>query len=127
MGACWVIHHIGILALDLGASRRFYVAALAPLGISVGFESDDTVELWRPSHDTPSLSLERADGAPTRGAHLAFTADGRNAVDAFFGAAMDCGGRERHAPRLWPEYRAFCAFVSDPDGNNVEAVHKELS
>jgi len=24
-----------------------------------------------------------------------------------------------------PEYRAYCAFVSDPDGNNVEAVHKE--
>ncbi|WP_237330192.1 hypothetical protein [Streptomyces sp. BA2] len=33
----------------------------------------------------------------------------------------------RHAPRHWPEYRAYCAFVSDPDGNNIEAVHKEAA
>ena len=40
-------------------------------------------------------------------------------------AALGAGGTERHAPRHWPEYRAYCAFVSDPDGNNIEAVHKE--
>ena len=28
--------------------------------------------------------------------------------------------------RFGDEYRAYCAFVSDPDGNNVEAVHKEV-
>jgi hypothetical protein len=35
------------------------------------------------------------------------------------------GGVSRHGPRHWPEYRAYRAFVSDPDGNNIEAVYKE--
>ncbi len=61
----------------------------------------------------------------TRGFHLAFEASDRQAVDAFFWAALAAGGTERHAPRHWPRYRAYCAFVSDPDGNNIEALHKE--
>lgn len=69
--------------------------------------------------------LERAAEDVTRGLHLAFSAPERARVDAFFQAALDSGGHERVAPRFWPEYRAYCAFVSDPDGNNIEAVHKE--
>jgi len=51
-------------------------------------------------------------------------------VDEFFRVATgsgggQAGGQERIAPRFWPEYRAYCAFVSDTDGNNVKAVHKE--
>ncbi|MFB8757610.1 VOC family protein [Streptomyces nigra] len=75
------------------------------------------------------MSLERAENeaAVTRGAHIAFTAATRDAVDAFHAAALAAGGTSRHAPRSWSEYRAYCAFVSDPDGNNIEAVHKETS
>jgi hypothetical protein len=47
-------------------------------------------------------------------------------VEAFFHAAMAAGAVPRHAPRHWLEYRAYCAFVNDPDGNNIEAVHKEV-
>lgn len=61
----------------------------------------------------------------TRGLHLAFEAADRNAVDSFFAAAIEAGGTARHEPRHWPEYRAYAAFVSDPDGNNVEALVKE--
>jgi catechol 2,3-dioxygenase-like lactoylglutathione lyase family enzyme len=119
------IHHIGVFASDLAASRAFYTAALAPLGIRIGYESDVTAEYWHPDRDTPSLSLEQAATGPTRGMHIAFTADGRVQVEAFHAAAVAAGGSSRHVPRHWPEYRAYCAFVSDPDGNNIEAVHKE--
>jgi catechol 2,3-dioxygenase-like lactoylglutathione lyase family enzyme len=121
------IHHIGVFASDHDASRAFYTAALKPLGIGVGYEADGVAEYWHPDRDTPSLSLERAGGEPTRGAHIAFTAADRAAVDAFHAAAVAAGGSSRHAPRHWPEYRAYCAFVSDPDGNNIEAVHKEVA
>lgn len=84
-------------------------------------------EFWRPEDDAPSLSLERAIEDVTRGVHLAFAAPDRARVDEFFQAALQAGGRERVAPRFWPEYRAYCAFISDPDGNNIEAVHKEAS
>ncbi|MFQ3560523.1 VOC family protein [Streptomyces gramineus] len=123
------VHHLGLFASDFEASERFYTAALDVLGISVGYRADDVAEYWRPSEDTPSLSLERAQGeaAVTRGVHIAFTAASRGAVDAFHAAAVAAGGASRHAPRSWNAYRAYCAFVSDPDGNNIEAVHKETS
>ena len=120
-----MIHHLGVFASDFAASRTFFAAALQPLAILVGYEAGDVCEFWRSDRDTPSLSLHSARSEVTRGLHLAFEATSRAAVDAFFEAAVSAGGTERHAPRHWPEYRAYCAFVSDPDGNHIEAVHKE--
>ncbi|MFD7694689.1 VOC family protein [Streptomyces sp. NPDC059805] len=123
------VHHLGVFASDFEAGERFYTAALDALGIGVGYRADGVAEYWSPGQDTPSLSLEQAEteDAATTGAHIAFTAVSRDAVDAFHAAAVAAGGTSRHAPRWWSEYRAYCAFVSDPDGNNVEAVHKEGS
>ena len=126
MTARWpFIHHVTFIASDLEASTRFYSAALAPLGV-VGETADIGAEFWEEEQDTPSFGLYAAGEATvTRGAHIAFTARDRASVDAFHEAALAAGGTSRHEPRLWPEYRAYCAFVDDPDGNNVEAVHKE--
>lgn len=120
-----MLHHVGVFASDFEASREFYSACLGVLDIAPGFETTDVAEFWRPEDDVPSLSLERATQEVTRGLHLAFAAPDRQRVDQFFQAALAAGGRERVAPRFWPEYGAYCAFVSDPDGNNIEAVHKE--
>ncbi|WP_328741569.1 VOC family protein [Streptomyces caniferus] len=123
------IHHLGVFASDFEVSEAFYTAALGPLGITIGYRADGVAEYWDPERDTPSLSLERAEeaAAVTRGVHIAFAAGSRDAVDRFHAAAPAAGGSSRHAPRPWKEYRAYCAFVSDPDGNNIEAVHKEIS
>ncbi|GAB7058605.1 hypothetical protein JCM12681A_03150 [Streptomyces mexicanus] len=119
------IHHVTFIASDLEASTRFYSAALKPLGV-VGEAADGGAEFWEAELDTPSFGLYPANGATvTQGAHIAFTARDRAAVDAFYAAALAAGGTSRHEPRLWPEYGAYCAFVDDPDGNNVEAVYKE--
>jgi|GEM_PF-3214685 len=122
------LHHVGLYVADVDANVRFYTAALAPLGIVAGAEYERGVEFWREGEDTPSLGVDQVhDGDPvTSGVHLAFCADSRAGVDAFFAAAVAAGGEPRHAPRFWPEYRAYCAFVSDPGGNNVEALIKEI-
>lgn len=120
-----MIHHMGVFASDFEASRTFYTAALEPLGLAPQYESERVSEFWRKGEGVPSLSLERGEGEVTRGLHLAFVASDRAEVDAFHAAALAGGGTERHPPRRWPEYRAYCAFVSDPDGNNIEAVCKE--
>ncbi len=117
-------HHVGVVASGLAASRAVYVAALAPLGVVVGYEAEGVCELWREGEDTPSLSLEQADHTVTRGVHLAFEARSRGEVDAFHRAAVGAGGTSRHVPAYWAEYGAYCAFVSDPDGNNLEALIK---
>ena len=64
-------------------------------------------------------------GAGFRESHIAFRAPSRVAVQAFHDAAVALGADVLHAPRRGPEYHPgyFGAFVRDPDGNNVEAVH----
>ncbi|WP_434770467.1 VOC family protein [Curtobacterium flaccumfaciens] len=122
-----LIHHLGVFASDFAASDAFYTAALAPLGIGVGYRTDAVAEFWQHGDDTPSVSLETAwtPEATTRGLHLAFEAGSRSEVDAFHREAVAAGGVSGHEPRYWPEYHAYAAFVSDPDGNNVEALIKE--
>ena len=63
-------------------------------------------------------------GEPNREIHIAFQANDRAAVRAFFDAAVGTGATVLHEPRVFPEYHAsyYGAFVRDPDGNNVEAV-----
>jgi catechol 2,3-dioxygenase-like lactoylglutathione lyase family enzyme len=91
----WFIHHIGVFASDHAASRAFYTAALAPLGIRIGYQADGVAEYWHPERDTPSLSLEITPDSPMRGLHIAFAAPGRAAVDAFHAAAVAAGGVSR--------------------------------
>jgi len=122
-----LIHHLGVFASDFAASDAFYTAALAPLGIGAGYRTDAVAEFWQHGDDTPSVSLEtaRTPEATTRGLHLAFEAGSRTEVEAFHREAVAAGGVSQHEPRYWPEYHAYTAFVSDPDGNNVEALIKE--
>ncbi len=59
------------------------------------------------------------------GRHVAFRAESRDEVDAFYSAAMAAGAIDDGAPGLRPEYRDtyYGAFVRDPDGHKIEAVH----
>jgi len=116
-----VVDHVLIVVSDLEPSRRFFEAALAPLGFGVVYEEEKCVDFGVKGSDDFAICR---DGEPSTRAHVAFVAESREAVDAFF-AAMAHGGREKQAPGLRPEYHAgyYAAYVWDPDGNNVEAVH----
>lgn len=125
---CPVLDHVSLRVCDLEASRRFYEAALAPLGFGIlyadeggysfGFESTrrGADDFWILAGDTP-----------TTGAHVAFVARDRSEVETFYRAALEAGGRDYGAPGLRPEYHPcyYGAFVIDPDGNNIEAVVHE--
>jgi predicted lactoylglutathione lyase len=60
----------------------------------------------------------------TTAAHVAFSAEGRDAVDAFFAAAVANGATVRGEPGVWTQYseQYYAAFVNDLHQNNVEAV-----
>lgn len=109
------IDHVHMKANDIEASRRFYTAALKPLGLDVHSEAGFV------QADEFIISA----GSPvTSGLHLAFRAKDRESVDAFYKAAMEAGGRDngKPGPRDYkPEY--YAAFVLDPDANNIEAVY----
>jgi catechol 2,3-dioxygenase-like lactoylglutathione lyase family enzyme len=114
--------HIGLRVKDLGASVRFYRAALAALGCELCSEDAASAGFGPPG--APALWLVRADDERARGAHVAFRAPDRAAVERFYKGGLRAGGRDNGAPGLRSDYGPsyFAAFLVDPDGNNVEAV-----
>ena len=119
-----MIDHLTIGVRDLEASRRFYTAALEPLGFrEMGTWSEETpgYAFGAPGADDFAISPAYAPGGQL---HIAFAADSREAVDAFHAAALAAGGRDNGAPGVRPQYSAgyYGAFVLDPDGHNIEAV-----
>ena len=63
----------------------------------------------------------------TRGVHLCFVARSREQVDAFHRAGVDAGFRSNGAPGFrdyGPGY--YAAYLFDPDGNNVEALYRDV-
>lgn len=122
-----MLDHITHRVRDIDATVVFYAEALEPLGYSLsfdrtyasgvrvaGFGQNGKVDTWF------------VNGQPVSGpAHIAWRAPSREAVDAFHAAALAAGGQDNGAPGMRPGYHAhyYGAFVLDPDGNNVEAVH----
>jgi catechol 2,3-dioxygenase-like lactoylglutathione lyase family enzyme len=118
-----MIDHVSIQCADFDASAAFYDAVLASIGGHRVLEYDGAIGYGT---QFPDFWIGRqATGKGFRESHIAFRAPDRDAVQAFRDAAAGLGAEVLHEPRVWPEYHAgyFGAFVRDPDGNNVEAVH----
>jgi len=120
--------HIGFPVADIAKSRAFYTTALAPLEMAVAMEITEEM-----TGDGAHIGFGRAGrpqfwigtGDPLDGRiHVAFSANSRAQVDAFYEAALAAGGIDNGAPGLRPHYHEnyYGAFVFDPDGHNIEAV-----
>jgi catechol 2,3-dioxygenase-like lactoylglutathione lyase family enzyme len=118
-----MIDHLTLTASDYEKSKSFYIKALAPLGYSLvkefgddvaGFGIGDRLDFW----------LANGSKATRPAFHVAFVATTRDQVKAFYNAALEAGGRDNGGPGTRdgypPDY--YCAFVLDPDGQNIEAV-----
>ena len=117
-----MIDHTGVIVGSFKASRRFYAAALAPLGYELLLEFHASVAGFG-EPGTPDFWI--AQGEPnTPRIHVAFRADTRREVDAFYEAALGAGANDNGAPGLRAQYHPdyYGAFVLDPDGHNIEAV-----
>ena len=120
--------HVKFGVRNFAASRAFYLKALEPLGVTVATDwPPNGVELSQP-HGNSSLCLYQTDETPAH-LHIAFVAENRQQVDAFYRRAMEAGAKDNGAPGLRPQYsgRYYAAFVLDPDGHNIEAVCHETA
>jgi catechol 2,3-dioxygenase-like lactoylglutathione lyase family enzyme len=122
-----MLDHLGLEVSDLERSRAFYEAALAPLGVTVVMEFEGMCGFGKETERGPRPYFWlAARGRPAvSGVHVAFGARTSEQVDAFHAAALAAGGTDNGAPGPRPVYHPgyYGAFVLDPDGNNVEAVH----
>lgn len=114
--------HIGLRIGNLDASVRFYEAALKPLGF-VLCSRDDSGAGFGPAGQ-PALWPHLVKNAAKSGVHVAFRATSHDAVDGFHKAGLKAGGSDNGKPGLRADYSPtyYAAFLTDPDGNNVEAV-----
>ena len=112
--------HVTIRASDRSTSERFYQTVLRPLGIEQTYDGDDYAE-W----DDFSLAAADDGHPPTRRLHIGFAAPTRKHVDEFWRAGTDAGYESDGEPGPRPQYSDdyYGAFLLDPDGNSVEAVH----
>jgi predicted lactoylglutathione lyase len=123
-----MLDHVGIPVSDLAKSKAFFMQAFKPLGYSLivevsSKETGGATQVGFGKGDAPQFWI--GEGKPIKGrVHFAFTAKTREAVRAFYDAAIKAGGRDNGAPGLRPHYHDnyYGAFVLDPDGHNIEAV-----
>ena len=119
-----MIDHVSIGVPDVAKAKRFYDAALKPLGYACLSEGEgslgygrDAVALWIGAAERPVPADEKS------GLHVCFAAPTRKSVDAFHAAALKSGGRDNGKPGLRADYgpNYYAAFVVDPDGYRIEA------
>jgi catechol 2,3-dioxygenase-like lactoylglutathione lyase family enzyme len=119
-----MIDHVSIGVRDIAKSKKFYDAALKPLGYrrlsdgdgSLGY-GRDAVAFWISVTDHPVPPDMQS------GLHFCFAAPDKGSIEAFHGAAIASGGRDNGKPGLRADYGPtyYAAFVIDPDGYRIEA------
>jgi catechol 2,3-dioxygenase-like lactoylglutathione lyase family enzyme len=115
--------HVKFGVRDFAASKTFYLQALEPIGMVLVAEGPPAYGVELSADGKTSLCLCQTDEKPAH-LHLAFVAENRGQVDAFYRAALAAGGKDNGPPGLRPNYHAnyYAAFVIDPDGHNIEVV-----
>ena len=116
--------HITIRVSDLDKTRKFYSNALAALGYRLTADQEYggvKVIAFGKNRNETWFTTDRPVSGPL---HLAWKAESKEQVDAFYEAAIKAGGKDNGKPGFRKEYHEnyYGAFVFDPDGNNIEAV-----
>ncbi|MDJ0945398.1 MAG: VOC family protein [Kiloniellales bacterium] len=121
--------HFTLGTNDRPRAEAFYAAVTPPLGLKL-VKSVEAFFAYGVEEQAPPLLVINPpfDSLPatwSNGFHIALLARDAAAVQAFHAAALAAGGHDEGAPGLRPAYAAdyYAAYVRDPDGNKLQAVH----
>lgn len=126
-----MIDHLSLGVADIAAACGFYARLFEPLGIACLAAGDGFAAFGR--DQIAFLLLPPFDGKPAsagNGAHVAFAAPSRAAVDAAHAAGLCAGADDEGAPGLraaYPMPNVYAAYLRDPWGNKLEIVHAGFS
>jgi catechol 2,3-dioxygenase-like lactoylglutathione lyase family enzyme len=113
------VDHLDVHATRYSESVRFYEVVLAPLGIPKLYERESEACFTH-------VNIVGRQPA-TVNLHLCFYARSKAEVDAFHAAGVAAGFRSNGTPGYrdyGPGY--YAAYLLDPDGNNVEALCRDV-
>lgn len=121
--------HIMLGADDIQASKAFYDATFAVLGINPGFTDDKGRVFWM----TPSgifAITKPLNGAPAscgNGSTIGFAMKSPAEADAWHAAGLASGGTACEDPpgvREGAAGKLYLAYLRDPSGNKICALHR---
>lgn len=128
-----MLDHTGIVVADLAKARAFYDAIAKPLGLVTADNFKGSFVLGKGANQYPYLWIGtlipsywiEGSRPGINQMHVAFSAASKEAVDAFYKAALAAGGKDngKPGPREGVD-KYYGAFVLDPDGNNIEACFR---
>jgi catechol 2,3-dioxygenase-like lactoylglutathione lyase family enzyme len=124
-----LIDHIILTVSDFERSVAFYAKALKPIRITnfTDYKGQDGHPDLKGFGDGKRAFFWLKEGKPDpQAVHVGFVAKDHAEVDAFYKAAVDAGGKSKKAPQARPEYYPgyYATWVLDPDGHDIEVVHK---
>ena len=121
-----IMSHVSIGTNKFEAASKFYDTVLATIGAKRVFEFPGAIAYGK---EYPEFWLqEPADGGKAQtanGIHFGFVADSKDAVHAFFDAAIAAGASGDGEPGPRPHYGEpyYGCFVRDLDGHKIEATY----
>jgi catechol 2,3-dioxygenase-like lactoylglutathione lyase family enzyme len=120
--------HVMIGTNDLVRAKAFYDALLATLGVPPASVDGHRI-FYRTASGIFSVSLP-INGEPAtagNGSTVGFAAPSPAAADAWHAAGLAAGGTACEDPpgvRERPGLRLYLAYLRDPDGNKLCALHR---
>ena len=121
--------HVMIGSNDIGRSKKFYDATIAALGGKPGTQ-DQKGRLIYGHRGGLLLVTKPIDGGEATGANggtIGFTANSPEEADAWHQAGVQNGGTAVEDPpgiRGSGPGRLYLAYLRDPDGNKLCALHR---
>ncbi len=123
--------HVMIGTNNLDRAKAFYDKVLGVLGVPGHFQDNHRI-FYRHKDNTFSVSKPingEAASAPNGGT-LGFACDSPEQVHAFHAAGLEAGGTTCEDPpglREGAMGKMHLAYLRDPDGNKICALHREAS
>lgn len=121
--------HVMVGADDVAASKSFYDAALGALGIPPG-RMDDRGRVFYMTKTGVFAITRPINGQPAscaNGSTIGFAANSPEQADDWYEAGINGGGSACEDPpgvREGPAGKLYLAYLRDPAGNKVCALHR---
>ena len=121
--------HICVGSNDLAKSKTFYDAVFATLGAAPVLADPAAGRLAYANKGTSFMIFTPINGAPATSANggtIGFTCDSVEVVNAWHKAGCEAGGTACENPpgvREFPFGKLYLAYLRDPDGNKLCALH----
>jgi len=121
--------HMTVGSDDLPKSKAFYDATIMALGGREGRMDDKgrAIYINKGAFLVVTPPIDGAPATPGNGMTIGFTAENSDQVDAWHAAGVAAGGTPIEDPPGWREgagIRLYLAYLRDPDGNKVCALHR---